>query len=164
MHKEESAKGQVEGAAQRGRVELVDVTNHDLHVVQLQLRRDSSGPLDSGLAEVNADHPPGWAHHLCQDWEPADRTAAAVDHIPSVLYPDPVKGSPRCLGSHLGDAQQPSQVRIAAVKDVMPDAFFNGCFRCVSHTRPPVFPARESRELYLRAHRTRKGANRCPAD
>jgi hypothetical protein len=139
VHQEKPRISQVERAAHRGRVELMDVTGEQLHVAQLKRRHDRPGPLDGGLAEVDANDPPGRAHHLRHDGQPADRAAAAVDGMPAFGHTDPAEGSPGHLPAELGDAQQPPEILVAAVEDVTPDPLRDR----VSHDRP--LPSRAAR-------------------
>jgi hypothetical protein len=131
MHQEKPRIGQVERSAQGRPAEFVDVAGNHLYVAQLQRRQDRPGPPDGRLAEVNANHPPGRAHHPRHDGKPANRTAATVDGMPALLHTDPAKGSTSHLLADLGDAQPP-KILVAAIEDVTPDPLRDH----VSHDRP----------------------------
>jgi hypothetical protein len=121
VHQEKPRISEVERAAHRRRVELVDVTSKHLHVAQLQRGHNRPGALDGWLAEVDANDPPRRAHHLCHDGKPANRAAAAVDGMPAFLHTGPAEGrTGHPLGS-LSEAQQPPEIFIAAIEDVAPD-------------------------------------------
>ena len=76
-------------------------------VIQPERRHDRPCVLNGRLAEVNADHPPGRAHHLRQDGQPADGAAPAVDHRPPRAHAHPAQRPPRVFREGLREAQQP---------------------------------------------------------
>jgi hypothetical protein len=112
VHQEEPRIGQIERAAQRRGIQLVQVARDHFHVAQLKGGHDRSRPLDRRLAGIDADYSSGEADHLRQDREPAEGAAAAVDRVPPLLDTDPAErraGRPR---AELGDAQEPPEVLI----------------------------------------------------
>jgi hypothetical protein len=135
MHQEAARERQVERAAQRCCVEMVDVTKRQGNVLQAERSHDRPRPLEGGLAEVDANHPPGRAHHLRQHGKPPERAAAAVDGRPPLTDAHPAECTPSGLRGDLRQAQQPPQVLIAAIKDVTP-GLLRGRF---GHARPPNY-------------------------
>ena len=105
-------KGQVERAAQRRGIQVVQAACDHLHVAQLQGGHDRPGPLDGRRAEIDADDPSGGADHLRQDREPAEGAAAAVDHVPPLLDTGPAERRSGRLRDELGAAQEPPEVLI----------------------------------------------------
>ena len=110
VHQEKPGISQVELAAHGGRVQVVDVTSKQLHVAQPKRRHDRPGPLDCRLAEVDANHPPGRAHHLRHDGQPANGATAAVDGMPAFLHTDPAEGGTGHLPGGLSDTQEPPKI------------------------------------------------------
>ena len=112
VHQEEPREGQVERAAQRRGIQVVQVARDHLHVAQLQGGHDRPGPLDRCRAGIDADDPSGGADHLRQDREPAEGAAAAVDHVPPLLDAGPAERRAGRLRGELGDAREPPEVLI----------------------------------------------------
>jgi hypothetical protein len=74
VHQERPGEGKVERAVQRRHVKHVNVTGEELYVLQSKRRNHRPCALNGRLAEVNADHPPSWSHHL-----------RALSRIPALL-------------------------------------------------------------------------------
>ena len=91
MRQEVPRKGQIERAAQRRGIQVVQIACDHLHVAQLKGGHGYPRPLDRRLADIDADDPSGGADHLRQDREPAKGAAAAVDHVPPLLDTDPAE-------------------------------------------------------------------------
>src|SRR5439155_21759656 len=91
------------------------------------------------LAEADANPPPGRAHHLRHDGQPANGATAAVDGMPAFLHTDPAEGGTGHLPGGLSDTQEPPKILVAAVEDVAPDPIRDR----FSHDRPPCRRARE---------------------
>ena len=91
VHQEGPRKGQIERAAQRRGIQVMQVPCDHFHVPQLQGGHDRSRPLDRRRADIDTDDPSGGADHLRQDRQPADGAAAAVDHVPPWLDTDPAE-------------------------------------------------------------------------
>jgi hypothetical protein len=155
VHQEQPRIGQIERAAQRGGIQVVQVARDHLHVAQLKGGNDRSCPLNRRLADIDANDASGGADHLPHDRKAADRATAAVDRVPPLLDTKPAE---RCAGRLrilLGDAQQPPQILIRAVMDVTPDPLCNlfGHARlpALAYCTDPIQPARLSPSTRLRA-------------
>ena len=72
VHHEGPRKGQIERAAQRPGIQVVQIACDHLHVAQLKGGHDRSCPLDRRLADIDADDPSGRADHLRQDRQHAE--------------------------------------------------------------------------------------------
>src|SRR5215470_2811877 len=139
VHEKEPCISQIERAAQRRRIEFVQVACDHLDVAQLKGGHYRSRPLNRRLVEINANDPPARADHLGHDRKPADGPTAAVDRIPPMLDTDPGECSAGHFRADLRDAQEPPEVLISTVEDVTPDPLGGS----VSHASlPPTWTAR----------------------
>jgi hypothetical protein len=123
VHQEEPRIGQIERAAQRCWIQVVEVTRDHLDVAQPEGGRHRPRLLHRWRTEIDADDPAARPHQLRHDGEPTNRAAAAVDRMPPLLDADPAEGSVSHLRCRLRDAQQAPEVRIGAIEDVAPDPF-----------------------------------------
>ena len=112
MHQEEPRIGQIERAAQRRGIQVVQVACDYFHIAQVQGGHGRSRLLDCRLVDVDADDPSGGADHLRQDREPAEGAAATVDRVPPLLDTDPAERPAGRLCAELGDAQEPPEILI----------------------------------------------------
>ena len=120
--REGPGEAEIERPTSARRVELMDVTGHDLDIADAQNGDDGPGALDRGLAEIDPDDRPGRARKLGQHRQAAQWAAAALDRSPARDVPDAADRRAGRLGLYLGHAQEPAKVPVAAVKDVVPDS------------------------------------------